>query len=71
MPFLMRMVACRLKIFPILKNEKVKLLFLIKEDDERLFYNVSLSGLSNAYPDNEPDYDLGLVNEPNVAYAAK
>ncbi len=56
---------------PVLKNEKVKLLFLIIEDEDKDFYHTSSIGLTNAYSDDEPDYDLYLVNEPNIAYAGR
>lgn len=56
---------------PVFKNEKVKILFLIEENEDKDFYQASLGGLANAYSDDEPDYDLSLVNEPNPNYARR
>lgn len=53
---------------PAIKNQKVKLLILIDEDEEDDFYALSARGLSKAYSDDEPDYDLSSIKEPNPLY---
>ncbi|MDQ6610623.1 MAG: glycosyl hydrolase family 31 [Bacteroidota bacterium] len=54
---------------PELRNQKVKLLILIEDDEtEDEFYNLSLQGLSNTYANEEPEYDLSLVKEHNPMY---
>lgn len=56
---------------PAIKNKKVKLLFLINEDDRaNEFYDLSLHGLSKACSNDEPEYDLSLIKEkePNPLY---
>lgn len=50
---------------PSLKNAKVKLLFLIEENEANDFYKLSAKGLANAYSDDEPDYDLSNIKEVN------
>jgi hypothetical protein len=52
---------------PIIKNKKVKLIILI-EEDENDSYSLSTDGLAKAYSDNEPEYDLSVIKEPNTAY---
>lgn len=52
---------------PALKNKKVKLLILI-EEEENQFYKLADEGLSKAYSQDEPEYDLSLINEPNATY---
>ena len=52
---------------PALKNKKVKLLILI-EDEENEFYDLSMAGLSKAYSEDEPDYDVSMIKEPNPDY---
>ncbi len=55
---------------PVIKNKKVKLLILIDEEDgDNDFYSLSAQGLSKAYSNDEPEYDLSLVKEANGAYA--
>lgn len=63
--------SMQIENLPVFKNQKVKILFLIAEDEDKDFYRTSLSGLASAYSDDEPDYDLSLVNEPNIAYAGR
>ena len=54
---------------PAIKNKKVKLLFLInEEDDANEFYDLSLQGLSKAYSNDEPEYNSSLIKEPNPLY---
>ena len=53
---------------PGIKNKKVKLLILIEDDSNDDLYNLSSESLSKAYADNEPEYDLLLVKEPNAGY---
>lgn len=54
---------------PLIKNKKVKLLFLIEDEKtENEFYTLSEEGLSKAYSSDEPEYDLSLIKEPNPSY---
>jgi hypothetical protein len=54
---------------PLIKDKKVKLLFLIdEEDDSNEFYDLSIQGLSKAYSDDEPEYDFYMIKEPNPLY---
>lgn len=54
---------------PSIKDKKVKLLFLIdEEDDSNEFYDLSMKGLSKAYSDDEPGYDFSMIKEPNPLY---
>ena len=52
---------------PTLKNKKVKLLILIEEEESE-FYTLSAMSLSNAYADEEPEYNLSMIKEQNPAY---
>jgi len=52
---------------PALKNKKVKLLILL-EDEDNEFYNLSTIGLSKLYSEDEPDYDVSMIKEPNPDY---
>ncbi len=57
---------------PVIKNKKVKLIILIDEEEwDNDFYSLSSQGLSKAYSNEEPEYDLSLVKEPNAAYARR
>lgn len=41
----------------------------IEDTEEALFWNaVALDNLAHAYSDDEPDYDVHMVKEPNVDY---
>ena len=51
--------------FPSLKNAKVKLLFLIEENEANDFYKFSAKALANAYSYNEPWYKLSNIKEVN------
>lgn len=53
---------------PKVKNQKAKLLFLFQEETEGDFYAFSSHGLSKAYSDDEPEYDISLLKEPNPLY---
>lgn len=53
---------------PKIKNQKVKLLFLFEEDNEDELYAFSAKGLSKAYSENEPEYDLSSIKQPNSFY---
>jgi hypothetical protein len=50
---------------PIIKNQKVKLLILLEENDQNEWYRFSATGLSAAYGEGEPSYTLNMLNEPN------
>ena len=56
---------------PLFKNKKVKVFIVTEEEEEKEddFYSLSTFGLSNAYSNNEPEYDLSLIQEPNADYA--
>ena len=53
---------------PMIKNKKVKLLILIEENEQSEWYQFSGKGLSAAYGENEPDYTLNMLKEPNPDY---
>lgn len=53
---------------PIIKNQKVKLLILLEENDQNEWYRFSVAGLSAAYGEDEPSYTLNMLNEPNPDY---
>lgn len=41
----------------------------VSEQEQTLWYNLSIEGLSRAYGDDEPDYHIDLVKEMNADYA--
>ena len=53
---------------PIIKNQKVKLLILLEENEQNEWYQFSEKGLSTAYDENEPSYELNMLKEPNPDY---
>lgn len=53
---------------PPLKNQKAKIIFLFEENKEDDFYTFSAQGLAKAYSDDEPEYDIALIKEPNPEY---
>ena len=53
---------------PQLKNQKAKVILLFQEDTEDDFYAFSAQGLANAYSDDEPEYDISMIKEPNLLY---
>lgn len=53
---------------PDIKNQKVKLLILMEENEEMEWHHFSGKSLSSAYSDNEPIYSLSMVKEPNPDY---
>ncbi len=53
---------------PIIKNQKVKLLILLEENEQKEWYQFSAKGLSAAYSENEPSYALNMLKEPNPDY---
>jgi hypothetical protein len=58
----------KIENLPKIKNQKVKLLILMEETEQNEWYKLSEKSLSNAYDDNEPDYSLNMVKEPNPDY---
>ncbi len=50
---------------PNLKNQKVKLLILLEENEQNEWYHFSDKAMSAAYGDNGPLYSLNMVKEPN------
>ncbi|WP_293016235.1 hypothetical protein [Mongoliibacter sp.] len=53
---------------PNIKNQKVKLLILMEENEDIEWHQFSASSLSAAYGDSEPHYSLSMVEEPNPDY---
>jgi hypothetical protein len=53
---------------PIIKNQKVKLLILLDENEQKEWHQFSGQALSKAYSQNEPDYTLNMLKEPNPDY---
>ncbi len=53
---------------PKIKNQKVKLLILLEENEQNDWYQFSAKGLSAAYSDDEPSYTLNMLKEPNPDY---
>ncbi|HEX5151778.1 MAG TPA: hypothetical protein VFW07_10025 [Parafilimonas sp.] len=54
---------------PVIKNKKARLLILFDEQEQdNDFYYLSQQNLSKGYTQDEPDYDLTLVKEPNPKY---
>lgn len=53
---------------PTIKNQKVKLLILLEEDEQNDWYQFSGKGLSAAYSEEEPSYTLNMLQEPNPDY---
>jgi len=52
---------------PAIKNQHVKLLILI-EEEQNDWYSFSSHSISAAYGENEPDYTLDLIKKPNPGY---
>ena len=53
---------------PDIKNQNVKLLILFEENEQEEWYQFSNKGLVEAYGENEPDYTLDMLKEPNPDY---
>ena len=53
---------------PIIKNQKVRLLILLEENEHNEWYRFSGSGIAEAYGEDEPSYSLDMVKEPNPDY---
>lgn len=53
---------------PVIKNQKVKLLILLEENEQNEWYQLSGSSLSAAYAEDEPSYTLNMLKEPNPDY---
>jgi hypothetical protein len=53
---------------PIIRNKKVKLLILLPDKENENWFDLSKEKLSKAYGDNEPEYQLSMINEPNENY---
>jgi len=53
---------------PMIKNQKVKLLILLQENEQSEWYRFSGKELSAAFSEDEPDYTLNMLNEPNPDY---
>lgn len=51
---------------PVIKSQHVKVLILI--EDQIDWYKFTAEGLAAAYDENEPDYTLDLIKEPNPGY---
>ena len=54
---------------PVIKNQKVKLLILLEDNEQNEWYQFSGSSLSAAYAEDEPSYTLkNMLKEPNPDY---
>ncbi len=53
---------------PLIKNQKVKLLILLEENEMNEWHQFSGQHLSSAYGNDEPEYTLGMLKEPNPDY---
>jgi hypothetical protein len=53
---------------PMIKNQKVKLLILLEESEQKEWQQFSGQALSKAYGQGEPDYTISMLNEPNPDY---
>ncbi len=53
---------------PSIKNQNVKLLILIEENEQNDWHQFSVNGLSTAYSEDEPEYTLNLIKESNPDY---
>ncbi len=53
---------------PVIKNQKVKLLILLEENEQNEWNQFSGNGLSVAYGEDEPAYTLNMVKESNAGY---
>jgi hypothetical protein len=49
---------------PIIRNKKVKLLILLPDRENENWFELSKEKLSKAYGDNEPEYQLSMINKP-------
>jgi hypothetical protein len=53
---------------PMIRNQKVKLLILLEEHEQNEWYQFSGQGLSDAYSEDELNYTLNMLKEPNPEY---
>lgn len=53
---------------PVLKNMKVKILILLPDKENEEWFELSKEELSQAHGDNEPEYELSMISEPNENY---
>lgn len=53
---------------PKFKNRKAKMIIPLSENDE--WYRLSSSNLSRVYNEDDPDYPLSLIKEPNESYGS-
>jgi hypothetical protein len=53
---------------PMIKNQKVKLLILLDEEEQSEWCRFSGKGLSAAFSEEEPSFTLNMLNEPNPDY---
>lgn len=53
---------------PVIKNQKVKLLILLEENEKNVWNRFSNQHLSDAYGKQEPEYNLNMLKEPNPEY---
>jgi len=53
---------------PDFRNKKARVIFLFDETERDDFLKMSLTGLSRAYGENEPEYDFSMIAEPNPDY---
>ena len=53
---------------PAIKNQKVKILILLEENEQNEWYRFSGKGLSTAYSEDELSYTLNMLKESNPDY---
>jgi hypothetical protein len=53
---------------PDFRNKKARVIFLFDETERSDFLQMSLVGLAGGYGENEPEYDLSMISEPNPDY---
>lgn len=53
---------------PDIRNQKVRLLILLEENEQQNWYQFSSGELNRAYNENEPDYTMNLLKESNPDY---
>ncbi len=58
----------KIDYLPIIKNQKVKLLILLDETEQKEWQQFSGQALSKAYSQDEPEYMLDMIKEPNPEY---
>lgn len=50
---------------PLIKNQKVKVLILLEDNEQNEWRHFSGKGLSDAYSEEAPTYTLNILKEPD------